>query len=512
MNRHNLLAGFTVLLLSATHAARADVVLDWNATFRNVAQTDGILNTPALANPGWCTRTTAMMNGAMYDAFQAVSRTHLPFLVDTSAAGASREAAAAQAAYEIILDCYPLQQSILDNALTGPSGTLTMIPDGPAKTAGISLGHQIAQAYMAARAGDGAGISLPYMPPTGVGKWETDPWNPGQVAWGPQYGSVPTFAVRDSNSLPNANDLINALPNPPAIDSPEYTAAYSQVINYGALSVYGAADTPTSRTPDQEAMGLFWAYDRPSMGPPPVLFIRNLEEIAAAIGNSPEQNARLFALASVSLADAAIASWDTKFTQNYWRPVTAIQQAGAGGAGDADGNPDTVQDLDWKPLGAPGGTPGSDTDDFTPPFPSWTSGHATMGGALFKAIELFYGTNSFAMADASTGMDSDTAMYALTSEEAGSGFSRNFSSFTQTGILDVGTENSPEGENGMSRIYLGIHWIFDQRDGITLGNSVASFVFANNFQAIPEPSAVGLAIVGFAATYSLTRRRGAAIK
>ena len=289
--------------------------------------------------------------------------------------------------------------------------------------------------------------------------------------------------------------------------STEYTAAYNQVENYGALSTYGPTNLPTSRTAEQAALALFWAYDRPAMGPPPVLFLRNIQEVATAVGNSPEQNARLFAMASVSMADAAIAAWDAKFQQSFWRPVTAIQE------GDTDGNPNTIQDADWKPLGAPGDNPATDTDDFTPPFPAWTSGHATMGGAIFKALELFYGTNDFSVADASIGIDPVAAQYMLTSQEAGSGGvgsmsgARMFDSFTQTGILDIGTENSPEGENGTSRIYLGIHWIFDQRDGITLGNNVASYVFAHEFAAVPEPGTIGLALLAMAAATSFAPRR-----
>jgi hypothetical protein len=137
-------------------------------------------------------------------------------------------------------------------------------------------------------------------------------------------------------------------------------------------------------------------------------------------------------------------------------------------------------------------------DDFTPPFPSWTSGHATMGGAIYKTIELFYGTNDFSKADLAIGNDSPTASYLLNSDEAGSGATRRFTSFTQAGPIEIGAENSPEGENATSRVYLGVHWMFDQRDGVTLGNNIASYVAANHFQPIPEPSTVALCVAGLA--------------
>ena len=132
-----------------------------------------------------------MMNGSMYDAFQAIDRTHTPLLYNTLTPGASREAAAAQAAYEIILDCYPLRHDVLDPALTGPSGTLTLIPDSPAKTAGVALGHAIAQQYMAARLNDGANASMNYTPSSDPGKWRPGPLQPNSGCVGPSIWGRP---------------------------------------------------------------------------------------------------------------------------------------------------------------------------------------------------------------------------------------------------------------------------------------------------------------------------------
>ena len=481
--------------LICSAGVRADVVTDWNATIRNVMQTDGILNSPALANPGWSTRTMAMANGAMYDAFQAVERTHQPFLFNQLTPGVSKTAAAVQAAYDIILSNYPLQQTILDSALATSLGA---IADDQAKLDGIALGHDIAQHYIMTRSSDGADQGMSYTPQAGPGKWRPDPYHLGQVAWGPQYGDVTPFAIG------NTTPFVSALPPIPALNSQAYTDAFNMVRDYGELN-------SGIRTQQHEEIGLFWAYDRSAMGPPPVLFLRNLEEIAAAVGASPEENARLFAMASVSMADAAIAAWDAKYLYDFWRPVAAIQEAGVGGAGDADGNPDTVGIPDWQPLGAPGDDPNGDTDDFTPPFPAWTSGHATMGGAVFKAIELFFGTNDFSTADMNFGVDAVTPNYELTSQEFGTdgmpNMSRLFTRFTQVNPLLPDMEDSPEGENGMSRIYLGIHWIFDQRDGITLGNDIAGYVSANRFQLIPEPSAIALGLLAAIGGGLFARRR-----
>ena len=175
---------------------------------------------------------------------------------------------------------------------------MALIPAGVAKTNGISLGDSIAQAYISNRASDHSGDIVPYTPGTLPGQWRPDPFHPAQIAWGPEWGSVKPFAI--SSPTP----FVNALTPPPALNSAAYTAAYNQVKDYSLNSV--------DRTADEKKMGLFWVYDRAAMGPPPVLFDRNLGEIGAQVGNTPAQNSRMFAMASVAMADAAISAWDAE--------------------------------------------------------------------------------------------------------------------------------------------------------------------------------------------------------
>ena len=451
--------------------AHADSVTDWNNTARKLIQHDG-LNAQNMANPGWSTRSLAMMNAAIYDAFQSTDRQYSPYLYDALApANTSRDAAVHHAAYLLLKNFYPAETSLLGDDY---NARMAGIADSAAKTQGVALGEAIAQAYLANRANDHSGDMVQYTPLPGPGNWRPDPWTPGQQAWGPGWRAVQPFAVGDAQAY------VNALSGPPELNSPAYTQAFEQVRDYGDVN-------SVVRTDEQEKIALFWAYDRGGMGPPPVLYNRNLGEIVEQTGNTPEQNARLFAMASIAQADAAIAAWDAKFKYNFWRPVTAIQEAGLGGIGDADGNPDTVEIPNWKPMGAPGNDANSLDDDFTPPFPAWVSGHATMGAAVFKTLELFYNTNVF---DAIDGVMGNDDAYTLTSQEAGSGEARDYLTLTQTAPLDIGTEDSPEGENGTSRVYLGIHWMFDQRDGIQLGHSIAETVFADLFKPVPEPACI----------------------
>jgi hypothetical protein len=496
MMRNKWLLVLLLVLVRSTPVC-ADVVLDWNETVRHVMKSDGNHEVNH-ANPGWATRSIAMMNGAIYDAFQSIDRTHTPFLYQPKTSGASLEAAVHTAARDVLVDCY--QHLDEANHVEGVySDRMALVADGPEKTAGIALGQAIAHAYKTMRADDGLKEGSDYVSQPGPGYWRTDPWNPGQVAWGPQWGTVDTFVIGPTTPY------IDALPVLPALDSAEYATAYNQVLDYGALDVYGPDDTPTSRSDDQSEIALFWAYDRKTMGPPPVLFNRSLSEIAQSVGNSPEDNALMFAMTSMAQADAAVAAWDAKFKYNFWRPVAGIHEA------DTDGNGATDPDTDWRPLGAPGELHEEFTDDFTPPFPAWTSGHATMGAAVYKTLELFYGTNEFEVADELMGDDAVTSEFMLTSEEEGGGGSRMFTNFAHYGTLDVDSyAGSPDGENGISRLFMGVHWIMDQRDGVQLGHMIATDIFASRFAAVPEPNAIALALLGALSGLAMSRCRSRA--
>lgn len=467
MLRNKLLV-LMIGLLMCPAIVRADIVTDWNNTLCVASQT-----VVTKHNPGVPTRAMAMMNGAIYDIFQAVDRTHAPFKVNMSAPGASIDAAVSQAAYRVLSDMYPEMQVHLDTTLATRLGT---VANGAAKTAGIDLGNYVAEHYINSHQNDGWNLPDAYTPNVGAGHWSTDPMVAPNIqkGWGSDWGSVNPWA------MPTADYFDVATPfSIGQMNTQRYTDAYNEVKAYGARN-------SGVRTADQTAIGLFWAYDRPGTGAPPVLFIENMVDIGQAIGNTPADNARMFAMASVTLADAIIAAWDTKYEVDLWRPITGIR----GGAD--DGNSNTVADPTWEYLGAPGNNPAIASDDFTPPFPAYVSGHATMGGAIFKTLELFYGTNDFATADDLVGVDPVTGQYTLHSTEAGGGGARDYVRFTQVGGLGPGMENSPEGENSMSRIYLGVHWRMDQEDGQALGRAVAEYVAGHYFQAVPEPGAMAL--------------------
>jgi hypothetical protein len=170
----------------------------------------------------------------------------------------------------------------------------------------------------------------------------------------------------------------------------------------------------------------------------------------------------------VAMADAGIAIWESKFHYQTWRPVTGIREADpdTGPTGAGDGNPDTAGDPGFSPLGAPASN--LQGPNFTPPFPSYPSGHAGFGGALFQTLRNVFGRDAIAFTFVSDEYDG------VTRDNAGAvrpRKPRRFRSLSQA-----------EEENGQSRIYLGIHWAFDKIEGITQGRLVADHVFANAFR------------------------------
>jgi hypothetical protein len=226
--------------------------------------------------------------------------------------------------------------------------------------------------------------------------------------------------------------------------------------------------TPTTRTTEQTQIGIFWAYDgTPSLCAPPRLYNQVAMRIANKMGTDTDalELARLLALVNVAMADAGIASWDSKYYYQYWRPVTGIREAdeGTGPSKLGDGNPATVGDKYFSPLGAPASNLMG--VNFTPPFPAYPSGHAVFGGALFETLRNFYRTDRIPFTFVSDEFNGETKD---NSGNVRPKLTRSFSSLSQA-----------EEENARSRIYLGIHWSFDATEGVKQGNRVADYVFKN---------------------------------
>jgi len=249
-------------------------------------------------------------------------------------------------------------------------------------------------------------------------------------------------------------------PPPLPLKSDAYKQAFNEVKSLGGDPLH---HTSTIRKDKQTYIAKFWSYD----GTPKICApAREYNMVTRAIALQQKMLGvpdivRLFALVNVALADAGIASWETKFFYQYWRPISGIRQA----------DPPLQADPTYYPLGA------QDTNtagpNFTPPFPSYTSGHAAFGGALFEILRQFWpDATPFTFVSSEWSGKNDEDVETMMDRPY---IPQRFTSFSEA-----------EFQNGQSRIYMGIHWAFDRDEGIKQGNSVADYVFANAFRPVKD--------------------------
>jgi len=415
--------------------------------------------------PGRSSRAMAMVQIAVFDSVNAIVGGYQGYTgIAPAAPGTSIDAAIAQAAHDTLVALFPAQTASLDEAL---AESLRRIRNGRPKADGIALGEQAANAILALRSADGSQhdepmVGIDYFTGDQPGDWRQDPISLIPLALGAHWGAVTPFVL----PLPIEQYRV---PPPPALNSPEYTAAYDEVKRLGGDGIV----TPTERTAEGTVIGIYWAYDgTPSLCAPPRLYNQILVQIATQMGSNVVEMARLLALANVAMADAGIAIWESKYYFDLWRPVTGIRESdpGSGPTGAGDGNIDTEGDPDYVPLCAPASNLAG--KNFTPPFPAYPSGHAGFGGALFQTLRNFYGT--------------DQIPFTFVSDEFNGVTMDNEGNVRPLIPRSFATLSQAEEENGQSRIYLGIHWSFDKTEGIAQGRNVADYVFQHAFLPVSE--------------------------
>lgn len=412
--------------------------------------------------PGRAGRAVAIVHIAIHDAVNAIAGRYRTYTgIRRASRFASVDAAIARAARDTLVAMFPSQRSTFDREL---ASDLSRIPNLLSKAAGINAGRRAAAAIVALRENDGSDYEEPrmgegYTPDDDPGIWRQDPISQIPVALGAKWGEVKPFVMTSGSQF--------RVPEPPAMTSAEYATAYDEVIRLGG----DGTTTPTERTAHQTFVGTFWAYDgTPSLCAPPRLYNQLALAIARERGTHRDvvELARVLALVNVAMADAGIAIWESKFHYNVWRPVTGVREAdeGTGPTGAGDGNPDTRADATFSPLGAPASNLVG--PNFTPPFPSYPSGHAGIGAALFQILRRVYRTDRIA--------------FTFVSEEFNGETRDNGGNVRPFRPRRFQTLSQAEEENGQSRIYLGIHWSFDKTEGITQGRRIANYVFERAFR------------------------------
>jgi hypothetical protein len=292
----------------------------------------------------------------MSDAVNTVQGRYTRFATTVPAVPkASAETAAAAAARQMLLQLYPGQKAKIDEAY---ALSLKPIPEGAARTSGITLGEQIATALYNERLNDATNAPDIYRPVTTPGVWI-----PTVFPIFPQYATAKGWGIESASQFRPAP--------PPALSSALYARDYNETKAWGAVK-------STLRTEAQADAVRFWTQT--NLGP---AWFQAASQLSVAKGLGLAENARLHALLSMGLANAFITDWDAKFQYNSWRPITAIRN------GDLDGNNATERDVSWTPLNA------------TPMHPEYPSQAGINVGATVGVLESVFGTgpNSFTASD-----------------------------------------------------------------------------------------------------------------
>jgi hypothetical protein len=411
---------------ASSTALDAEIVGQWNA----IAQVETIPLRPTAHGES---RGIAMVEGAVYDAVNAIGGGYQPYLLDTRFdSDGSQGAAAATAAYRVLLAITPENRHPgLDLSYTT---TLAAIADGASKQEGVSAGEAAAAAMLASRQGDG--FMAPFIPVIGTdpGDWRPIGW-PAAPVYDPDgwVGNLKPFLIESPSQFRSKG--------PNALTSDEYTKDFDEVKELGALN-------STRRTEDQTKAAVFWQFAPIAFWNPLARGLADRYDLDAA------DQARLYAMINLATADGAIACWNDKYYWNFWRPRAAIREA------DTDGNPATVADPTWEPLFSPA-TP-TTPPLVTPPFPDHPSGHGCASGATLDTFADFFGT--------------DKVEVTLVSGRSLDGVPippRHFNRFSQVlkEIIDA-------------RVWGGIHFRTADVQGAVIGKKVAHYLRKHYFQPV----------------------------
>lgn len=458
-----------------------DSILYWNAVALEAARVDfahagngNAEQAPQQAGPTFTSRALAIVHLAMHDAYQGATgnMTYLPFAAGDLPAAANRTVARVAVATAACITLTALYSRQADSFLQRHGEFVAELAASDADiNAGLAWGTLTGQRMLQERSNDGAATSGgAYAPSTEPYRHRADPLSPAQGFLGPQWGNVKPFMVERlvTGKIGFVAPPLPPLANPP--DLQKYADDYNQVKSLGSAN-------SSTRTAEQTTIGIFWGYDGArGIGTPPRLYNQAVRAIAAkalaadTFDVRETKHARLFAAVNAGMADAGIAAWHEKYLFNVWRPTVGIREADAGWgpSGKGDSNAGTTGDPFWTPLGLP-----RTNNDFrlglSPDFPAYPSGHATFGTVALELARQMLGLPP-------------TFQFELMSDELnGKAQGANGTRMRHVRQLTIA---SAIDENVLSRVYLGVHWLFDGREGEAVGRQIAGLVAAEFPQKI----------------------------
>ena len=496
-----------------------DPILFWNDAALEANRVSHTNGAKEQTGPTASARALAIVHLAMYDAYAAIDTAAglTPYLSEktTGAPANSPEniaAGVAGAAYTALVAFFPSQKDFFDMRLMKAGD-----PMNPAH----QFGARAAQNILLFRRNDPLSnneTNSSYMPSQGRGKHRPDPDNPSQGFYGVTHGAAKLFAS-------NKYEL-----DEPPFDNAVYLKALEQVRVKGIQpELTGALDKKFNskiRTSEETLIGIFWGYDGArGLGTPPRLYNQIIRKIIEhpAVKTTTVENAVLFAMVNVAMADAGIQAWREKYRHEFWRPVVGIREhhftMGPRALHEENKYNDDFEDGDpfWLPLGAPATnstepleqeiartTPNfpfntmllARPKNFTPNFPAYPSGHATFGAAAFRIAELF-----LREAKGQNKLDEAFQEFTFVSEELNGVNKDNRGAVRPRHVRRFPNFDEMIKENGISRIYLGVHWIFDayldeknpldinsKTGGIPLGLNIAKEIFERGLKPVDEPA------------------------
>lgn len=443
-------------LVEAENIAIAHMFTSLSLFAGNLSALDAAQVAPSHGGPLRVARAFAIVHIAMADAIGAATRAFEPYTnIQFAIEPTSACAAAVAAAHDTLVALYPpfrTQIAAFTQSLFGS------IAGTEAKERGALLGRRAAHLILALRANDGAAHAEPpaaQFESAEPGKWRRDPVAKHGIALGGRWAELVAPFVID-----NATQF--RVPPPPTLSSAEFALEFAEVLARGG----DGNGTATMRDEWGTMVGLFWAYDGTgNVCAPPRLYMQLALEAATQNQLPMVDVVRMAATIAIAMADAGLASWESKYYYRRGRPVTCIRSDAA-----ADNNAATNNVAGWHPLGAPASN--SQSPNFTPPFPAYPSGHATFGSAMLQILRTYIGRDRFTTVFTSSEFDG------VTRDNNGRvrpRITRTFDSATQMQL-----------ENQDSRIQLGIHWRRDCTAGSHQGIEVANAVQQRIYRSLTQ--------------------------